>query len=115
MTLNADGRTELALSGGGCACCAVDATPTHLAVERADAAAPDPARHATEFGVEGMTCGNCVRHVTEELSAVHGVESVDVELVAGGVSTVTVRSSAPVDAAVIAAAVAEAGYEVAAR
>ena len=115
MTLNADGRTELALSGGGCACCAVDATPTHLAVERADAAAPGPARHATEFGVEGMTCGNCVRHVTEELSAVYGVDSVDVELVAGGVSTVTVRSAAPVDAAVIAAAVVEAGYEVAAR
>ncbi len=71
--------------------------------------------HATEFGVEGMTCGNCVRHVSEELSAVYGVESVDVELVAGGVSTVTVRSSSPVDAAAIAAAVAEAGYEVVAR
>ena len=62
-----------------------------------------------------MTCGNCVRHVTEELGAVFGVDSVDVELVAGGVSTVTVRSAAPVDAAVIAAAVVEAGYEVAAR
>ena len=62
-----------------------------------------------------MTCGNCVRHVTEELSEVYGVESVGVELVAGGVSTVTVRSSAPVDAAAIAAAVAEAGYEVVER
>ena len=115
MTLNADGRTELALSGGGCTCCAIDAAPTHLGVERADAAALDPARHATEFGVEGMTCANCVRHVSEELGAVYGVESVGVELAAGGVSTVTVRSSSPVDAAAIAAAVAEAGYEVAAR
>ena len=115
MTLNADGRTELTLSGSGCACCAVDATPTHLTVERADAAAHDPARNVAEFGVEGMTCGNCVRHVSEELSAVHGVESVGVELAAGGVSTVTVRSSSPVDAAAIAAAVAEAGYEVVAR
>ena len=115
MTLNADGRTELALSGGGCTCCAIDAAPTHLGGERVDAVALDPARHATEFGVEGMTCGNCVRHVTEELSAVYGVDSVDVALVAGGVSTVTVRSSSPVDAAAIAAAVAEAGYEVAAR
>jgi copper chaperone len=115
MSLNADGRTELALSGGGCTCCAVDAAPTHLAVERADAAAPDPVRHSTEFGVEGMTCGNCVRHVTEELSEVYGVEAVDIELVADGVSTVTVRSSSPVDAAEIAAAVAEAGYEVVAR
>ena len=122
MTLNADGRTELALAdGGGCACCAVDAAPAQadvavaFAVERADAAAPDPGRRSTEFGVAGMTCGNCVRHVTEELGVLSGVESVDVELVAGGVSTLTVRSSAPIDAAAIAAAIAEAGYEVAAR
>ena len=115
MTLNADGRTELALSGGGCDCCAVDATTMHPAVGRADAAAPDPQRNASEFGVEGMTCGNCVRHVTEELSEMYGVESVEVELVAGGVSTVTVHSSAHVDASAIAAAVAEAGYAVVPR
>lgn len=112
MTLNADGRTELALSGGGCACCTVDLAPTHSVVERADAAGPDAARYSTEFGVAGMTCGNCVRHVTEELSGLYGVESVDVDLVVGGVSTVTVRSSAHVAAAAVAAAVAEAGYEV---
>jgi copper chaperone len=69
----------------------------------------------SEFGVEGMTCGNCVRHVTEELSDVYGVEAVEVVLVAGGVSTVTVRGSAPVDAGAVATAVAEAGYRVVAR
>ena len=115
MTLAPDGRLELELSGGGCACCAAPAADaTAPAHDHADAARELPA-HAAEFAVEGMTCGNCVRHVTEELGAVFGVDSVDVELVAGGVSTVTVRSAAPVDAAVIAAAVVEAGYEVAAR
>jgi copper chaperone len=69
----------------------------------------------SEFGIEGMTCGNCVRHVTGELSGVYGVEAVDVALVAGGVSTVTVRASAPVDADAVATAVAAAGYRVVAR
>ena len=111
MTLTPEGRTELDLAGAGCACCAVDESN-----ERADAAASvtgfatDPV--ATTFGVAGMTCGSCVRHVTEELSAVDGVQAVEVALVAGGVSTVTVRSASPLESAVIADAVMEAGYEV---
>ncbi|MBT2517857.1 heavy-metal-associated domain-containing protein [Streptomyces sp. ISL-90] len=59
-----------------------------------------------------MTCSNCVRHVTEELSALDGVDGIDVALIVGGVSTVTLQSSAPLDDAAVAAAVAEAGYEV---
>lgn len=70
---------------------------------------------AAEFPVAGMTCGNCARHVTEEVASLPGVTSVDVDLVAGGVSTVTVRSADPVDAAAIAEAVAVAGYRVVAR
>jgi copper chaperone CopZ len=111
MTLTPEGRTELDLAGGGCACCAVD-----VSNERAgDAAsvtglATDPV--ATTFGVAGMTCGSCVRHVTEELSAVDGVQAVEIALVAGGVSTVTVRSASPLESAAIADAVVEAGYEV---
>lgn len=40
----------------------------------------------TTFAVDGMTCGNCVRHVTEELTALPGVTDVQVQLVAGGSS-----------------------------
>lgn len=65
---------------------------------------------STEYRVDGMTCGNCVRHVSEEITALPGVEDVTVELVAGGTSTVTVRSAAPLDQAAVAAAVTEAGY-----
>jgi copper chaperone len=64
----------------------------------------------TTFTVTGMTCEHCVRAVRDEVAKVDGVTGVDVDL-AGG--TVTVTSDAPVDDAAVAAAVDEAGYEVA--
>ncbi|MFB9308464.1 copper chaperone CopZ [Agromyces hippuratus] len=112
MTLAPEGRTEIDLDGGGCSCCAIDAST--------DASAPaenavDGSLVEASFGVAGMTCGSCVAHVTQELTAIDGVDAVDVELVNGGVSGVTVRSSAPISDAAIAAAVEEAGYRVAER
>jgi copper chaperone CopZ len=65
---------------------------------------------STEYLVEGMTCSHCVMSVTEELSAVAGVEKVDVDLKAGGQSRVTVDTSAPVTEEAVRAAVEEAGY-----
>jgi copper chaperone CopZ len=67
----------------------------------------------TTVNVSGMTCGHCVASVTEELTELEGVESVDVELVAGGVSPVTVTSSRELGEQEIAGAVEEAGYSVA--
>ncbi len=63
------------------------------------------------FTVTGMTCGHCVNAVTQELSAVDGVEDVTVMLVPGEASTVTVVSTEPLDPSVVRAAVDEAGYE----
>lgn len=63
--------------------------------------------------VEGMTCAHCVRSVTDELSAVDGVESVAVDLHANAISRVTISSSGPIDPASIRAAVEEAGYTLA--
>jgi copper chaperone CopZ len=60
-----------------------------------------------------MTCDHCVSSVTEELSAIDGVESVSVALEAGGTSKVMVVSSKPVDVDDVRAAVTEAGYELA--
>ncbi len=62
------------------------------------------------YTVVGMTCGHCVNSVTEEVSAVPGVSTVDVDLESGGL---TVTSDAPVDDAAVRAAVEEAGYSVA--
>lgn len=64
----------------------------------------------TEYFVAGMTCGHCVASVTEEVSAVDGVEGVSVELNAGGSSRVEVVSSVPPSLDAIRSAVTEAGY-----
>ncbi|WP_147919050.1 heavy-metal-associated domain-containing protein [Ruania zhangjianzhongii] len=66
----------------------------------------------TVIDVEGMTCGNCVNHVTEELTGLDGVSAVDVDLHAGGVSPVTVTSAAALDESAVREAVDEAGYAV---
>ena len=60
--------------------------------------------------VVGMTCEHCVLSVREEVSEVDGVESVDIDLPSG---RLRVRGDG-VDDAAVGAAVAEAGYEVAA-
>lgn len=65
------------------------------------------------FKVTGMTCGHCVAAVTDELSALKGVKNVAVELVKGGESTVTLTLDEPVAHTTVAAAVDEAGYELA--
>ena len=58
------------------------------------------------YTVTGMTCGHCVASVTEEITEIAGVETVDVVLESG---RVTVTSSQPLDPA----AVEEAGYALA--
>lgn len=63
--------------------------------------------------VNGMTCGHCVGSVTKELKTLDGVTSVAVDLVAGGTSTVTVESTTALDDGDVAAAIDEAGYDVA--
>ena len=60
--------------------------------------------------VTGMTCGHCAASVTEEISELEGVDSVDVVVETGAV---TVTSSAPLDPAAVQAAVEEAGYALA--
>lgn len=61
------------------------------------------------FSVTGMTCGHCANAVTEELQQVPGVTDVNVDLQAGGTSTVTVTSETLLDPAEVEAALDEAG------
>jgi copper chaperone len=63
-----------------------------------------------QYTVQGMTCSHCVLSVREEVSEVAGVRAVDVDLASGRL-TVTGQNLSD-DA--VGAAVAEAGYEVAA-
>jgi copper chaperone CopZ len=61
------------------------------------------------YTVPGMTCGHCTAAVTRELSAVPGVEAVDVDL---DTKLVTVTGEGLADAD-LRAAIDEAGYEAA--
>jgi copper chaperone CopZ len=60
------------------------------------------------YAVTGMTCEHCVRSVTEEISTLDGVTSVDVDLSSG---KVTVASTKQLGADDVRAAVEEAGYK----
>ncbi len=64
----------------------------------------------TIFTVTGMTCGHCVAAVTEEVSKLEHVSNVAIDLASGAV---TIEADGPVDPLEFAAAVEEAGYEVA--
>ena len=61
------------------------------------------------FTVTGMTCGHCMQAVTSEIQALDGVTDVDVELFAGGNSTVTVTSDQPLAEQQVVSALDEAG------
>lgn len=92
-------RLPLASSASGCSCCTTEAsaTPTESA-----------AAEATEFAVEGLTCRHCVQSVEKAVTAVDGVESASVDLVAGGRSRLLIDGTA--DDAAVREAVTSAGY-----
>jgi copper chaperone CopZ len=61
------------------------------------------------FAVTGMTCGHCAGAVTDELRSLDGVTDVQVDLVAGGTSTVRVTADTPLADTQVAEALDEAG------
>jgi copper chaperone len=66
-------------------------------------------RQTLTYTVPGMHCGHCERAVADELSAVAGVESVEVDLETKRV----VVAGSGLDDAALRAAIDEAGYEAA--
>lgn len=63
----------------------------------------------TVHGVTGLTCGHCVNAVIEEVEAIDGVRSAQVELEVGGTSRLTVDAEGPLAREDLVAAIAEAG------
>lgn len=61
--------------------------------------------NSTQLQVQGMTCGACVRHATQALNTVTGVEAVEIDLQSG-----RVRVNGDVENAALIAALNEAGY-----
>jgi len=111
---------------GGCGCggcgCGTATSPTTDAIattitpssteQEIDMSVPTDS-HTQTFLVVGMTCGHCVASVTEEFQELPGVAEVNVDLVAGGTSTVTVTTTQLLDDHAVQAAVEEAGYQLA--
>jgi copper chaperone len=60
-----------------------------------------------ELQVSNMTCGNCVKHVTNALTNIAGVDKVDVDLKSGHVS---IAGKLPEDTSIFIHALAEEGY-----
>lgn len=91
-----------------CNCCSPAAQTT------AAPAAEHPAAPASgsQFALEGLTCGHCVRTVEQAVSSVRGVKSATVDLVPGGTSRLNVAGTADPDA--VAEAVRSSGYVLAA-
>ncbi|WP_025157072.1 heavy-metal-associated domain-containing protein [Leifsonia aquatica] len=61
----------------------------------------------TTYDILGMTCAHCARAVSDELTALDGVETVHVDVSAG---TATVAHARALDGDAVRAAVEEAGY-----
>ena len=59
--------------------------------------------------IEGMSCGNCVRHVTEAIQGVAGVKSVQVSLES---KLASIESDSQIDETALRKAVEDAGYKV---
>ena len=90
---------------GGCGCGSTDTSTPEAKIKESQMTD----QTTQSFAVTGMTCGHCASAVTSELMALGGVSNVDVDLVAGGTSTVTVTSDAVLDQSDVAAALDEAG------
>jgi len=62
------------------------------------------------YPVTGMTCAHCVAAVTQEVEGLPGVSDVEIDLVVGGTSRVTVTSAQPLPVEAVRDAIDEAGY-----
>ena len=103
--------------GPDCTCGCQEGKPCTCGTARAKDARSNDAKDSVGLGadgaegtgtyrVTGMTCGHCVKAITEEVSQLHGVTGVDIDLETG---VMRVTSTDPIDFDRIVEAVAEAG------
>ena len=60
------------------------------------------------FFITGLTCDHCVNAIKEEVGEIAGVTNIEVELVKGGKSTLTIEADRPLTKIDIASEIAEA-------
>ena len=105
--------TTPAVDSGGCGCggcgCGGTTDSTTDAIPTGTKESPMTDQTTRTYQVTGMTCGHCASSVTSERKALDGVSDVNVDLVGGGTSTVTVTSTSLLEDTQVAAALDEAG------
>ena len=105
----ADSGSEAAAScscGPDCTCGCQEGKPCTCGDPEGADPAPSSGGLVANFTVTGMTCGHCVKAITEEVSAIEGVDDVTVDLETGNLA---VTSDRPIEFDRIVEAVAEAG------
>lgn len=65
--------------------------------------------HST-YGIAGLNCNGCVNTLTNKVTTLAGVQSVDVALVSGGTSRLTIAYGLPLDDDSMRSALARLGY-----
>lgn len=106
----ATNNNDLGLTDASCTCGTPDQTASGAGTS-GNLAATDSDLTSSTWQVSGLTCVHCVKSVTEELGRLDGAKNVEVALVSGGISKVTISSLRALDPDAVAAAVDEAGYE----
>ena len=98
----------LPMASHGCSCCG----PASRADTDSIHATSDSSAGETtpSYQVTGLTCGHCAKSVTQALQALPQVDDVQIDLAAGGVSTVTVIGVVPPE--MVRRAIEDAGYTV---
>ncbi len=86
----------------GCACCAPQT--------EAEASSPTDDAVIKDVLVEGLSCGSCAAKVTDALTALDGVHSVEINLVSGGTSTVHIIADPALADPEVNAVIEKAGY-----
>ncbi|MEZ5360638.1 MAG: heavy-metal-associated domain-containing protein [Candidatus Zixiibacteriota bacterium] len=94
---------------GGATKSASACTGTKASVDAMKTAATTTDGSTVVLTVSKMTCGSCVKHVTQTLTAIDGVQKVDVSL-EKGTATVAYDKTKKVDESMLVAALVKAGY-----
>ena len=98
----------LPMASHGCNCCGpASRTDTASIPATSDSSAGGS---SPSYQVTGLTCGHCAKSVTQALQTLPPVDDVQIDLAAGGVSTVTVTGVVPPE--MVRRAIEEAGYTV---
>ena len=98
----------LPMASRGCSCCGPDSSADTASIPATGESSAGGA--SSSYQVTGLTCGHCVKSVTQALQALPQVDDVQIDLASGGVSTVTVTGVVPPE--MVRRAVEEAGYTV---